>query len=163
MTQQPDWGAPAHMQEPAAPGAPKPEEAEVIGNRILGAIIDLVAGNVVGFFVALAVGLLAVFVTGSFAAGSMALVYLVGGLAVLGYFVVMEATQGQTIGKMMMGVRVVRADDGEQITWGQAIGRNVLRFVDGIMLYLVGFMVAMSNPMRQRVGDMAAGTVVIEE
>jgi len=48
-----------------------------------------------------------------------------------GYFIVMEAMWGATLGKMMLGLRVVKTD-GSPIGWSQAVTRNLLRVIDGL-------------------------------
>jgi uncharacterized RDD family membrane protein YckC len=83
----------------------------------------------------------------------------IGLLAIL-YFIVMEATQGATLGKMALGLRVVKTD-GSPISWREAIIRNLLRIIDGLFLYLVGAILIWNSPLRQRLGDRAAGTVVV--
>jgi uncharacterized RDD family membrane protein YckC len=82
------------------------------------------------------------------------------GLALL-YFIIMEATLGATIGKLVLNLRVVMAADGSPIDWQAAIVRNVLRFVDGFAFYLVGFILVCAGATRQRLGDRVAGTVVV--
>ncbi|MEX2535206.1 MAG: RDD family protein [Trueperaceae bacterium] len=76
------------------------------------------------------------------------------------YYTGMEATTGASIGKLLLGLRVVQ-EDGNPIGWPAAIVRNVLRFVDGLFFYLVGALLAWGSPKRQRLGDRIAGTVVI--
>lgn len=78
---------------------------------------------------------------------------------VLGYFIVCEAVWGRTLGKLAMGVQVQPAG-GRRGRVEAALIRNALRLVDGIGFYLVGGIVALTNPRRQRIGDMAAGTIV---
>jgi uncharacterized RDD family membrane protein YckC len=80
---------------------------------------------------------------------------------VLLYFIVMEATLGATLGKLIVKLRVVNEADGTPIGWSAAVVRNVLRIVDGIVLYLVGFILICTTAKRQRLGDKVAGTVVI--
>ena len=79
---------------------------------------------------------------------------------ILVYPIVMEKKYGATVGKMMAGIRVVTLTGGG-ISWGQSIGRNLLRAVDIIGGYLVAAVCVWNSPMRQRVGDMAAGTLVV--
>ncbi|MFT4177189.1 MAG: RDD family protein [Luteolibacter sp.] len=69
---------------------------------------------------------------------------------------------GATPGKRMMGLRVVQAA-GSPITIGQAILRNFLRVVDGMPFSLYGLAMVSCLATRrfQRLGDLAAGTVVI--
>lgn len=70
--------------------------------------------------------------------------------------------RGATPGKRAMGLRVVQAN-GSPITLGQAVVRNFLRFIDGMPLFTYGFGVASCLASRrfQRLGDLAAGTVVV--
>ena len=76
------------------------------------------------------------------------------------YFVAAEATFGATLGKMLAGLRVVRAD-GSPIGWQGALVRNVLRVVDGLFGYVVGAVLVITSPTRQRLGDRVAGTFVV--
>jgi uncharacterized RDD family membrane protein YckC len=78
----------------------------------------------------------------------------------LAYYVFGEALTGATIGKGMVGIRVVD-EHGEHPSLGAAIGRNLLRPVDGLFFYLVGAIFALASPRRQRLGDRAAHTVVV--
>jgi uncharacterized RDD family membrane protein YckC len=73
----------------------------------------------------------------------------------------MEATLGATLGKLIVKLRVVEEVGGSPIGWRAAVVRNVLRIVDGILLYLVGFILVCTSKKRQRLGDKVAGTVVI--
>ena len=82
----------------------------------------------------------------------------------LGYFLIFEALwNGQTPGKRQQRLRVVRTD-GAPIGWlGSAI-RNILRAVDILAgVYPIGFVVMFMSRNSQRIGDYAAGTVVIVE
>jgi uncharacterized RDD family membrane protein YckC len=79
---------------------------------------------------------------------------------VLGYYVLCEAATGATLGKRMVGIRVV-SEDGKGLTFGAAVVRNVLRLVDGFFFYLVGAIFALTSPRGQRLGDRAAHTVVV--
>jgi uncharacterized RDD family membrane protein YckC len=78
----------------------------------------------------------------------------------LAYFIVMEAVWGATLGKMAVGLKVVKLD-GSSITWKQAYLRNLFRLVDGLCFYLVGILCILSSPSKQRYGDRMAHTVVI--
>jgi uncharacterized RDD family membrane protein YckC len=71
--------------------------------------------------------------------------------------------QGRTPGKKWMGIRVVN-DDGTPITFGPSLLRNLLRFVDFLpMLYLTGIVASLCNRQFKRLGDLAAGSMVIYE
>jgi uncharacterized RDD family membrane protein YckC len=78
----------------------------------------------------------------------------------LAYYVFGEALAGATIGKGMVGIRVVD-EHGDHPTLGAAIRRNLLRPVDALFFYLVGAAFALSSPRRQRLGDRVAHTVVV--
>lgn len=78
----------------------------------------------------------------------------------LGYYIVAEALTGMTVGKRIVGIRVV-GEGGEHVGLGAAVIRNLLRPVDALFFYLVGALVALASPRRQRLGDRAAGTVVV--
>ena len=86
----------------------------------------------------------------------------------IGYFILFEwLWDGQTPGKRLMKLRVIR-DDGRPITLWEAITRNLLRLFDAIPgvvvpIYSVGLIVIFLSSRDQRVGDIFAGTVVIRE
>lgn len=73
----------------------------------------------------------------------------------------LEAACGATLGKVLVGIRVVRTTQGGALA--ACAVRNVLRIVDGLGFYLVGTAVAACSNVRQRIGDICAHTAVIEE
>ena len=73
----------------------------------------------------------------------------------------LEAACGATLGKILVGIRVVRTT--QQGALAACALRNLLRIVDGLGFYLVGTAVAACSEVRQRIGDMCAHTAVIEE
>ena len=88
-----------------------------------------------------------------------------GGFFVLAmaYYALMEGYRGQTVGKMMLGIRVVREDGGGVPGLKAAAIRSLLRVVDGLFGYLVGFVAVVASEKNQRLGDMAARTLVVRE
>jgi len=78
----------------------------------------------------------------------------------VGYYIVCEAATGATLGKRLVGIRVV-GEHGDRVTVGAAVVRNLLRLVDALFFYLVGFLFASTSPRGQRLGDRAARTVVV--
>jgi uncharacterized RDD family membrane protein YckC len=71
--------------------------------------------------------------------------------------------RGQTLGKRLMRLRVMD-EEGLRLRPSQVVVRNLLRFVDMLPgLYLVGGLAAVASSRGQRLGDLAAGTVVIRE
>ncbi len=80
----------------------------------------------------------------------------------LGYFIFLEwRLRGQTLGKRLLRLRVVDAE-GMRLQFNQIVIRNLLRFVDDLpLLYFLGGLVCWFNGRSQRLGDIAANTVVI--
>lgn len=82
-------------------------------------------------------------------------------VTLVGYQIAFEGYYGQTIGKYARGIVVVKSD-GARISWGAALARNLLRFVDVLpAFYLVGIVVAYATDEHQRLGDLAGDTVVV--
>jgi uncharacterized RDD family membrane protein YckC len=79
-----------------------------------------------------------------------------------GYFLVFEwLWYGQTPGKRLLGIRVIQWQ-GTSVSFYQSAVRNILRAVDSLpFLYPLGFCVAACNRENRRLGDLAAGTLVV--
>ncbi len=68
---------------------------------------------------------------------------------------------GQTVGKRLMALRVMDSR-GMRLEPSQVMVRNLMRFIDGLpLLYLVGGIACVFSRHQQRLGDLAAGTVVV--
>jgi uncharacterized RDD family membrane protein YckC len=68
---------------------------------------------------------------------------------------------GATPGKRLLGLMVLN-DDGSPVRWSAALTRNLLRAVDFLpMLYATGLVAMLVNRDFKRLGDLAAGTVVV--
>ncbi len=99
---------------------------------------------------------------------TIALMILVLFALFAGYFVVFETLwNGQTPGKRLMKLRVIR-EDGRPITIWEATARNLLRIFDAmpgfvVPIYSVGLIALFISRRDQRFGDIFAGTVVIRE
>src|ERR1700693_2721097 len=79
----------------------------------------------------------------------------------LAYFVLFEGFFGATPAKEMFGLRVITLD-GRPCGLRRAIGRNLLRIIDWLpAFYLIGVLAASFSKLTQRVGDKAAGTIVV--
>jgi uncharacterized RDD family membrane protein YckC len=86
-------------------------------------------------------------------------------LIISGYFAFFEwAWNGQTPGKRLLKLRVIR-EDGRPITFWEASVRNLLRSFDMMPapFYSIGLISVFVSLSDQRVGDMVAGTVVVRE
>jgi uncharacterized RDD family membrane protein YckC len=132
-----------------------------LGTRAIAQILDLLilAGVLFGvYFAAIAVG----------SAGLDVVAYLVAVigsfLVIFGYFWGCEAFwSGQTIGKKVFRLRAV-GDRGEPMTFVQAGIRNIVRVVDFLPYgYGVGLVVLFINGKGKRLGDLAAGTIVVKD
>jgi uncharacterized RDD family membrane protein YckC len=78
------------------------------------------------------------------------------------YMVLFEVlNQGRSPGKQIMGLRVVH-DDGTPIGWSASLVRNLLRFVDLLpFAYTLGALSCLLHPTFKRLGDIAAGSLVV--
>jgi uncharacterized RDD family membrane protein YckC len=132
------------------------------GSRFVAQVIDLVLLVIV---LAIVIAAAAAFgdLTGQ---GGLALLLgiLLGFVIVVGYFWTMEALwSGKTLGKYVMGLRVV-GDLGEPITFTAASIRNLVRIVDFLpFFYALGLVVLFVNGRGKRLGDLAAGTIVVRD
>jgi uncharacterized RDD family membrane protein YckC len=93
----------------------------------------------------------------------VALVVVPAALTYFLYHPVVELLmRGQTPGKRMAGVRIVNRDGGPPGT-GAILIRNAFRLVDSMpAFYLVGLVCTFLTDQRIRIGDMAAGTLLVE-
>jgi uncharacterized RDD family membrane protein YckC len=89
---------------------------------------------------------------------------LAGFVVYSGYFAVFESIwSGQTPGKRLVALRVIDVS-GRPVTVYAALIRNVLRILDQIPgIYAVGIISVVVTKRNQRLGDLAAGTVVVHE
>jgi uncharacterized RDD family membrane protein YckC len=131
-----------------------------LGTRAIAQLLDLlIVGGVLAavYFVAAAAS-----VAG---AGTATLIAVIGSFVVIfGYFWVSELLwSGQTVGKKAFRLRAV-GDRGEPLTFAQAGIRNIVRIVDFLpYAYGVGLIVLFVNGKGKRLGDLAAGTIVVKD
>lgn len=94
----------------------------------------------------------------------IALVVAVIFVVLFGYFIVFEALwNGQTPGKRLVGLRVVR-DGGYPIDFGASLIRNLIRVGEQLAFYyLISAISALLSPENKRIGDNAAGTLVVRD
>ncbi len=150
---------------PPAPVSGSTGEGDIagFGDRALALILDTIVVilifAVVGNWAAMRWG--GVTSTGFQLDGLPALVTMfLTGLVGLGYYWILEGTLGATFGKAIVGLRVRRVN-GAKAGLRASLIRNLLRLVDGFAVYLVGWIIAAFSPLRQRLGDRVAGTVVV--
>lgn len=133
-------------------------EAQVVGpvTRIYAFLLDLVIRGVILlllWFASIPLGL-----TGMGGGVFLIIMFVIEWL----YPVLFETlARGQTPGKKILGIAVVN-DDLSPVTLGTSLVRNLLRTIDFLpMLYLAALVTMLSNRRFQRLGDMAAGTLVV--
>lgn len=144
-----------------------------LGSRFLALAIDVAIQTliVIGIFWAFAAGGAGYSVRNSApvssrAAVSIAIAIIVALLFLIyfGYFILFEAFwNGQTPGKRALHIRVVR-DGGFPADFGSCAIRNLVRVGEvALGAYAVSAVVALLSPENKRLGDMAAGTIVVRE
>lgn len=74
--------------------------------------------------------------------------------------VLLQGLTGATIGKLIVGLRVVNAK-GQNAGIGRCLIRTVLLIVDSAFCAIIGLVTAFNSKGHKRVGDMVAGTIVI--
>jgi uncharacterized RDD family membrane protein YckC len=129
--------------------------------RAVGALIDIIV-----IFVGYMLGLMlwAATLTQFDSALTAAIVIVFTVLAFVGYPLVMEtATRGRSVGKIVMGLRVV-SDDGGPERFRQALFRALASLVEiWILLGSPAVICSMLSPKAKRIGDIFAGTIVVSE
>jgi uncharacterized RDD family membrane protein YckC len=134
-----------------------------LGSRTIAAIVDLFIESV-ALFAAFLVAVLVVQPGDDALAEAVAILVYVG--IVVGYPVGSETfMRGRTVGKMVMGLRVVR-DDGGPIRFRHAFTRGLLGAVverPGFLLGLPAIISMLASNRSKRLGDIFAGTVVLQE
>jgi uncharacterized RDD family membrane protein YckC len=153
----------AGVQETLRIATPEGVSLEVplagVGSRFAALLVDLLLQSLV--FVVLIVVLVAAG-AGGYAADAIVAVVVFAML--FGYPVAFElGAGGRTPGKRWSNLRVV-CDDGSPVTFRASALRNILRLVDILPgLYLVGTVAIFVTRNNQRLGDLAAGTLVVRE
>ena len=163
--QSPDWYKPPQTAPNAEIRYAASASAEYAGFGIrAGArIIDTIVGVVLAFIAGAIVGIGALAVSGVHAAShkeSFFPTMLVSSLGKLAYHAVTESTGGATVGKAILGLRV-RSESLGPCRFGAAVGRSLLFYVDAFFFGLVAHNAMSKSLTQQRVGDRAAGTVVV--
>lgn len=160
------------LQSPVSPAPPgAADDARTaglklagLGDRLIAQILDAIlltaAFAVIGMWSAVRWGGLTA--SGFSVEGKPALVTFAA-IGVIGflYFWFLEGLCGATLGKLLVGIKV-QDTSGSACTMGASLIRNLLRLIDGLVVYLVGFLFAIFSKLRQRLGDRLANTVVVQ-
>src|SRR5215210_324169 len=153
--------ATAHAAAPAGVGTH--EDVHVTGRRILAIIVDGLLVGIPSYLISmLFFGSSSVYGSSTADASQVGFVSLSLVVFFL-YYTLLEGYLGQTVGKMLLGIKVIREDTGEVPGVGAASTRTVLRLIDGLFGYLVGFIAVLASAKRQRLGDMAGHTLVVRK
>jgi uncharacterized RDD family membrane protein YckC len=144
------------VEERGSMERPAPElgtQGDVFGSRVVAVVVDLILLGVVGGIVTAPVN--AVPRVGP------ALSTALGAVLAFAYFTYLEGTYGQTFGKKLLNVVVVK-EDGSACDYEAAVVRNVLRYVDWLpAFYLLGGVVVVLSDDSQRLGDVVGDTLVV--
>ena len=126
--------------------------------RFFAWFIDMLCIHVVISVLGIVLSLIGIFSLGFASAFYYIGIFVIG----IGYGIFFEWTwRGQTIGKRLFRLRVVDVE-GMRLQFNQIVVRNLLRFVDQLPLfYFVGGVACWLSPKCQRLGDLAANTIVI--
>ncbi len=124
-----------------------------IGSRTAALLLDLALQTLVT--------LLLGFVAEAFGDAGQAGLFVGSFLTIIAYPILSEAFLGRTLGKAALGLRVVSVD-GTPVTFVGAVVRNLVRVVDALPgVYTVGLIAILASRRNQRLGDLAAGTLVV--
>ena len=140
-----------------------------IGSRFLAALIDTILIIVLQIIVNLVVTFFSnILVDDLFGGDAIIWIAALFGLIAFalfwGYYILFEMIwNGQSPGKRWTGLRVLRTD-GTPITLVEAVIRNLVRLVDFLpFFYGVGVVTMFINDQARRLGDLAAGTLVVHD
>lgn len=137
------------------------------GSRFMALFLDLMLqaiAAIVLFFVLLAIGVPVGLLGRVKSNWALAAIFLCLFLVQWGYFAAFEiAWKGQTPGKRQAGIRVIN-ESGRQISYYEALTRNLLRVIDSLPTgYALGAVVMFLSPQHKRIGDFVAGTIVVHD
>jgi uncharacterized RDD family membrane protein YckC len=136
-------------------------DVHVTGRRVLAIIVDGLVLGIVFWVLSMLFGETSTAGgTASASLGTLGTLILL--IISFGYYALLEGYLGQTLGKMLLGIKVVREDNGEVPGFGAAAIRTVMRVIDVLpFAYLVGFIAVLFSGKNQRLGDMLANTLVV--
>jgi uncharacterized RDD family membrane protein YckC len=137
----------------AETSARAPSGSKLDNRRMLAALVDLAIVAAGGAGILLAAGLLG----GDGGSLGAPLAGVVVGWALYYYFAC-ESGGGQTVGKRLTGLRVVR-EDGSPAEMREIAVRTVLRLVDTALVGVIAMLA--TGERRARAGDLAAGTMIV--
>lgn len=175
MSTSSDWAGGYRVETPE--GIDLDYDVAGLGSRFVAALVDTVILFVLLIFL-LTMGLLGIALltemanrllnfnleSDSVGGIALAIILLLTFALIWGYYVFFEwIWEGRTPGKRISGLRVIK-DGGYPLGFLDVVIRNVIRFVDFLpVYYMLGAGVMLFNKQSRRLGDLAAGTLVIKE
>ncbi len=154
------------MTQPPEGSPPPPPAGETPGP--LAEWADRVVATLIDFVFIVAIGLVVFILSAIVGIVSDILAGLVTGI---GYFALsiyglylgyLEGIRGQSPGKAIQGLKIVKISDGEVLGGGMGIVRRIAHFVDSIICYL-GFLLPLIDARKQTIADKMLDTVVLRD
>jgi uncharacterized RDD family membrane protein YckC len=94
--------------------------------------------------------------------GGAAIGYLIGVVGIFLYFAYMESSERQaTVGKIALGIEVTDLN-GQRVSFGKALGRNLAKIVSALIIY-IGYIMAAFTEKKQALHDIMASTLVVKK
>ncbi len=169
----PQYQAPQpQYQQPPDPGS----ESDIVGKyelagilkRFVALIIDmLIIGGIFGIVIFVALGSLNMdyAIEGLLMGTTETIIFSLSLIAfMLLYWTILEGSHGKTLGKSILNIKVVK-EDGSKMDIKSALVRNLLRVIDQLPgnFYIIGLILILASEKEQRLGDLAAKTLVVSE
>jgi uncharacterized RDD family membrane protein YckC len=123
--------------------------------RLAAYLIDSILVSIVG-------GILLAILAGIGGDGGAVIGYLIWIVGSFVYYAVMESSEYQaTVGKIALGIQVTDMN-GNRVTFGRALGRNLAKILSALILY-IGFIMAAFTARKQALHDIIANTLVVKK
>jgi len=153
---------------PPADVAPAPEDAPVYASfarRFFASLLDGVIVSVAGSFAGGALGIIMAIlgihsIDPAFAALNL-FFQLISLLVSIGYFVYFTGSSGQTLGKMALGIKVIKIETGEAPGYISAFLREAIGKILSSIIFCLGYFWMIWDEKKQTWHDKIAGTIVV--
>jgi uncharacterized RDD family membrane protein YckC len=123
--------------------------------RLAAYLIDSILVSIVG-------GILLAILAGIGGDGGAVIGYAIWIAGSFVYYAVMESSEYQaTVGKIALGIQVTDMN-GNRVTFGRALGRNLAKIISALILY-IGFIMAAFTARKQALHDIIANTLVVKK
>jgi uncharacterized RDD family membrane protein YckC len=140
-----------------------------VGIRFVALLIDVIILGIINYILTLPFAASAVSYDASTGAVTIgAAYYAIFGITLvieLLYFTLLLGLYGQSVGMMLVKIKVVKEADSSKISYGAAFVRTILLLIDAIPFvvpYLLGAILIWTSDKKQRLGDRVAHTIVVK-